>query len=149
MFRRIHRIFTHILRYLQKRLSEKQFLIFSSILVGVSSGLAAVILKSFAHSINTFVERYSSNYQDFFLFTLFPLVGLSITVLYLRYFIRKEDFSKGSADIVYAIAKKSSILPQSSMYSHVVTSAFTVGFGGSLGLESPLVSTGSAIGSNY
>lgn len=149
MFRRIHRIFTHILRYLQKRLSEKQFLIFSSILVGVSSGLAAVILKSFAHSINTFVERYSSNYQDFFLFTLFPLVGLSITVLYIRYFIRKEDFSKGSADIVYAIAKKSSILPQSSMYSHVVTSAFTVGFGGSLGLESPMVSTGSAIGSNY
>ncbi|MBX2913464.1 MAG: chloride channel protein [Cyclobacteriaceae bacterium] len=149
MFRRIHRLFSHVLRYMQSRLNEKQFLIFSSILVGISSGLAAVILKLFAHNINEMVERYSGNYQDFFLFTLFPLVGLTITVLYLRYFIRKEDFSKGSADIVYAIAKKSSILPQSAMYSHVVTSAFTVGFGGSLGLESPMVSAGSAIGSNY
>ncbi|MFZ1806137.1 MAG: hypothetical protein WAU36_02890, partial [Cyclobacteriaceae bacterium] len=120
MFRRIHRVFTHVLRYLQRRLNEKQFLIFSSILVGVSSGLAAVILKLFAHNINSIVAKYSSNYEDFFLFTLFPLVGLTITVLYIRYFVKKEEFSKGSADIVYAIAKKSSILPKSSMYSHVI-----------------------------
>lgn len=149
MFRRIHRVFTHVLGYLQKRLNEKQFLIFSSILVGVSSGLAAVVLKLFAHNINVIVEKYSSNYQDFFLFTLFPLVGLTITVLYVRYFVKKDEFLRGSADIVYSIAKKSSILPQSQMYSHVISSAFTVGFGGSVGLESPLVSSGSAIGSNY
>ncbi|MBX2942793.1 MAG: chloride channel protein [Cyclobacteriaceae bacterium] len=149
MFRRIHRVFTHVIRYMQGRLSEKQFLMVSSILVGITSGLAAVILKLFAHNINELVEGYSSDYHDFFLFTLFPLVGLTLTVLYLRYFIKKEDFSRGSADIVYAIAKKSSILPQSAMYSHVITSGFTVGFGGSLGLESPMVSAGSAIGSNY
>ncbi|MEZ4945702.1 MAG: chloride channel protein [Cyclobacteriaceae bacterium] len=149
MFRRIHRVFTHVLRYLQRRLNEKQFLIFSSILVGVSSGLAAVILKLFAHNINAIVAKYSGNYEDFFLFTLFPLVGLTITVLYIRYFIKKDEFSKGSADIVYAIAKKSSVLPKSQIYSHVISSAFTVGFGGSVGLESPMVSSGSAIGSNY
>ena len=149
MFRKIHRIFTHALRYFQRRLNEKQFLIFSSILVGISSGFAAVILKSFAHFISVTVEKYSSNYEDFFLFTLFPLVGLIITVVYVRSFIKKDEFLKGSADIVYSIAKKSSILPQSQMYSHVVSSAFTVGFGGSVGLESPLVSSGSAIGANY
>lgn len=149
MLRRIHRVFTHVLSYLQRRLNEKQFLIFSSILVGVSSGLAAVILKLFAHNINVFVEKYSSNYQEFFLFTLFPLIGITIAVVYVKYFVKKEDFQRGSADIVYAIAKKSSILPQSQMYSQVITSAFTVGFGGSVGLESPLVSAGSAIGSNY
>lgn len=149
MLRRIHRLFTHVLKYLQRRLNEKQFLIFSSILVGVSSGLAAVILKSFAHRITVLVAEYSQNYEDFFLFTLFPLVGISITVFYLRNFIRKGEFLKGSADIVYSIAKKSSILPQSQMYSHIISSAFTVGFGGSVGLESPLVSSGSAIGANY
>lgn len=149
MLRKIHRVFTHILRYLQKRLSEKQFLIFSSILVGVSCGLAAVILKSFTHRITVLVSNYSDNYEDFFLFTLFPLVGLALTVVYLRNFIRKDEFQKGSADIVYSIAKRSSILPQSQMYSPIISSALTVGFGGSVGLESPLVSSGSAIGANY
>ena len=149
MIRKIHQTFIHVFRYLQRRLNEKQFLILSSILVGASCGLAAVILKLFAHNINLFVARYSGNYQDFFLFTLFPLVGLSLTVAYIRYFVKKGEFMKGSADIVYSIAKRSSTLPESQMYSHVVSSAFTVGFGGSVGLESPLVSTGSAIGANF
>lgn len=149
MIRKIHRTFVHVFRYLQKRLNEKQFLILSSILVGISCGLAAVILKLFAHNINLFVARYSGSYQDFFLFTLFPLVGLSLTVAYIRYFVKKGEFMKGSADIVYSIAKKSSTLPESQMYSHVISSALTVGFGGSVGLESPLVSTGSAIGANF
>ncbi|MEQ9591808.1 MAG: chloride channel protein [Cyclobacteriaceae bacterium] len=149
MLRKVHRIFSNVLKYLQKRLSEKQFLIFSSILVGISSGFAAVLLKQFAHNINTFVSSYAGNYEQFFLFTLLPLVGISISVVYITYFIKKGEFLKGSADIVYSIAKKSSLLPQSQIYSHVVSSAFTVGFGGSVGLESPLVSTGSAIGSNY
>lgn len=149
MIRKIHQTFIQVFRYLQERLNEKQFLILSSILVGVSCGLAAVVLKLFAHNINLFVARYSGNYQDFFLFTLFPLVGLSLTVAYIRYFVKKGEFMKGSADIVYSIAKKSSTLPESQMYSHVISSAFTVGFGGSVGLESPLVSTGSAIGANF
>lgn len=149
ILRKVHQTFTHVLRYLQKRLNEKQFLILSSVLVGISCGLAAVVLKLFAHNINLFVARYSNNYQEFFLFTLFPLVGLSLTVLYIRYFVKKGEFMKGSADIVYSIAKKSSTLPESQMYSHVISSALTVGFGGSVGLESPLVSTGSAIGANF
>ncbi len=149
MLRKIHRVFTHVLRYLQKKLSEKQFLIFSSILVGLSCGLAAVILKSFTHRITVLASNYSNNYEDFFLFTLFPLVGLVLTAIYLRNFIRKDEFQKGSADIVYSIAKRSSMLPQSQMYSPIISSALTVGFGGSVGLESPLVSSGSAIGANY
>jgi CIC family chloride channel protein len=71
-----------------------------------------------------------------------------ITVLYVRY-VLKNEFHKGTAEIVYAIAKKSSLIPYKEMFSHMITSATTVGFGGSMGLESPMVSTGSAIGSNY
>src|SRR5690606_24537574 len=82
------------------------------------------------------------------LFALFPTAGILLTVFYIRYFL-KGRLAKGSAEIVYAIAKKSSKIPAYQTYSHAITSALTVGFGGSMGLESPMVSTGSAIGSNY
>jgi CIC family chloride channel protein len=131
--------------FLRHRLSDKQFLIVSSIVVGLLSGGAAVILKSFVHSIQHWIERYS--YEDFFLVIFFPLVGIAFTVLLINT-IWKTTFKKGSAEITYAITKKSSQLPISQTYSHIITSAITVGFGGSTGLESPMVSTGSAIGSN-
>ncbi|NBW36186.1 MAG: chloride channel protein [Cytophagia bacterium] len=131
--------------FFRHRLSDKQFLIVSSIVVGLLSGGAAVILKSFVHSIQHWIERYS--YEDFFLVIFFPLVGIAFTVLLINT-IWKTTFKKGSAEITYAITKKSSQLPISQTYSHIITSAITVGFGGSTGLESPMVSTGSAIGSN-
>lgn len=134
--------------YLRDKLSARQFFILSSILVGLCSGLAAIILKSFVHSIATLVTFYSTNYEEFFLFALFPLLGITLTVLVVRYFFRNR-LKKGSAEIVYAIAKNSSVLPVHQTYSHMITTALTVGFGGSMGLESPMVSTGSAIGSNY
>lgn len=131
--------------FFRHHLSDKQFLIVSSIIVGLLSGGAAVVLKSFVHNIQHWIERYS--YQDFFLVIFFPLVGIAFTVLLINT-IWKNSFKKGSAEITYAITKKSSQLPVSQTYSHIITSAITVGFGGSTGLESPMVSTGSAIGSN-
>lgn len=133
--------------YLRHHLSEKQFLVVSSILVGLTSGFVAVVLKSMVHSVQHFVTEYSLTYQNFYLFAFLPLVGIALTVL-LIHFLWKGALKKGSAEIAYAIAKKSSQLPVSQTYSHLITSALTVGFGGSTGLESPLVSTGSAIGSN-
>lgn len=138
---------TRSILFLRHRLSEKQFLIISSIVVGIVSGLAAVLLKSVVHSIQQLVNSYSFSQQDFFLFAFFPLLGIALTVIAIR-MLWKDVFKKGSAEITYAIAKKYSQLPLSQTYSHVITSALTVGFGGSTGLESPLVSTGSAIGSN-
>jgi chloride channel protein, CIC family len=134
--------------YLREKLSGRQFFILSSIIVGICSGAAAIILKSFVHSIERLVTFYSNTYEEFFLFALFPLIGISLTLIFVRYFL-KNRLKKGSAEIVYAIAKNSSVLPASQTYSHIVSSALTVGFGGSVGLESPMVSTGSAIGSNY
>jgi chloride channel protein, CIC family len=134
--------------YLREKLSPRQFFILSSIFVGLGSGAAAIILKSFVHSIERLVTFYSNTYEEFFLFALFPLIGISLTVIFVRYFLRNR-LKRGSAEIVYAIAKNSSVLPTSQTYSHIVTSALTVGFGGSMGLESPMVSTGSAIGSNF
>jgi CIC family chloride channel protein len=134
--------------YLGKKLSDRQFLILSSVLVGLTSGLAAVGVKYVVHSIGQLVTFYATNYEEFFLFALFPTIGLLITVFYVRYFL-KGKLPKGSAEIVYSIAKKSSKISPDQTYSHMITSALTVGFGGSMGLESPMVSTGSAIGSNF
>ena len=117
-------------------------------MVGLTSGAAAIVLKAFVHSIERLVTFYSNTYEEFFLFALFPLLGIALTVIFIRYFLNNR-LKRGSAEIVYAIAKNSSVLPTSQTYSHVLTSALTVGFGGSLGLESPMVSTGSAIGSNF
>lgn len=132
----------------RNRLSPQQFFILSSVVVGIFSALAAILLKFFVHSIGKWVSLYSDNYEQFFLFTLFPIVGITLSVLFIH-FILKGQFKKGSAEISFAVARLSSKIPFTQTYSHIITSALTVGFGGSVGLESPMVSTGSAIGSNY
>ena len=144
----LHGLITKPISLLAKKLSPRQFLILSSILVGLTSGMAAVAVKYVVHSIGQLVAFYSTNYEEFFLFALFPTVGILLTVFYIRYFLNGK-LPRGNPDIVYSIAKKSAKIPREQTYSHMITSALTVGFGGSMGLESPMVSTGSAIGSNY
>jgi len=148
MIYKISRFIKGIFLYLKRRLSTRQFFLLSCIVVGLLSSLAAIILKFSVHSIGAWVTYYATNYEQFFLFTLFPALGIALTVIYTQY-VLKGKLKRGSAEISYAIARKSSELPASQTYSHIITSALTVGFGGSLGLESPMVSTGSAIGSNY
>lgn len=133
--------------FLKEKLSDKNFFLISTVLVGITSGLAAVILKYCVHQIGLFVT-YTRNKDNIFIYAFLPFIGLIITTFIVKYFL-KNKIRKGSAEIVYRIVKKSSYVSPREMYAHLVTSAFTVGLGGSLGLESPMVSTGSAIGSNY
>lgn len=128
-------------------LSEKQFLIFSSVLVGVSAGIAAVVLKIFVHVIRDLVTNAESGYVKYW-YVILPAAGIGLTALLIRPLF-KNGINPGSVNILHSIAKKGSYLPFEQMYSYIITSGLTVGFGGSAGLESPIVSTGSAIGSNY
>lgn len=148
MIKSIHNFLSKPILYLQDKLPRGQFFVLSSILVGLTSGFAAVMLKYFVHSIERLVSHYSNVLEEFLVFAIFPLIGILLTVLYVRYML-KGVLKKGTAEIVHAIAKKSSTIPPHNMYSHLITSGLTVGFGGSVGLESPMVSTGAAIGSNY
>lgn len=148
MIVRAHRLIVHFVNYFHERLTARQFFILSSALVGLSAGLASVVLKAVVHFISQQVSYYADSYEQFFLFTILPLVGITLTVVYVRY-VLKGQLKKGGAEIVYSIAKESSVLPRSEMHGHLITSALTVGFGGSTGLESPIVSAGAAIGSNY
>ncbi len=132
--------------WLQHKLSPKQFVIFSAILIGLTAGLGAVLLKLFVHFLLKNIEFLSNNREVFI--AMFPVVGIALCVLFIHY-INGNKLGKGISNILHAIAKKSSILPKDQTYSHIITSALTVGFGGSSGLESPIVTTGAAIGSNF
>ncbi len=145
---RPHQVVRSLVLWLRHKMSDRQFFILSSVLVGLSAGLVAVVLKFLVHGITSLVTEYSETHKLFWLFSFLPLVGISLTVFYVIKLL-KGDLKKGSAEIQYAITKQSSLLPPTQMYSHVITSALTVGLGGSTGLESPIVSTGAAIGSNF
>ena len=111
---------------------------------GFVSGLVAVLLKTLVHYLQNWIESIPVSR---FAYLLFPAIGLIITVFIVRYFLGGQ-IEKGIAMVLKAIARKSSFIPLSHTYAHVVTSSITVGLGGSVGLEAPIVATGSAVGSN-
>ncbi|MEI6021046.1 MAG: chloride channel protein [Bacteroidota bacterium] len=138
-----------LIAWLLDKTNEKQFLIFASVMVGLSSGLAAIVLKAFINFIRVYlVEGFFFEFDFKYTYLLLPLIGIGITIIITVYFF-KGNLNRGASNILFAIAKKSSFLPFYQMYSHVITTALTVGFGGSSGIESPIVSTGAAIGSNF
>ncbi|MCF2219061.1 chloride channel protein [Chryseobacterium sp. PS-8] len=137
-----------ILHWLNNRLSRNQFLVLSGIIVGCSAGLAGVILKTLVHNIHHFITtKVHFEYQILF-YIIFPFLGIVLTTSIVLTIFKGQD-RKGIGAILYEIAQNSSIVSSVKMYSQIVQSAITVGFGGSAGLESPIAVTGAAIGSNF
>lgn len=130
-----------------KHISDNNFLLLVASIIGLIAGLAAVVLKSTVHFIQNLLERNMDITGFNYLYLGYPLIGILLTVLIANYLL-KEKLGHGITQILYSISKNSSILRRTQMYSRMLTSAVTVGFGGSVGLEAPIVVTGSAIGSN-
>lgn len=139
---------TFFLSWTQKRLNERQFLILSSAMIGLTAGLAAVILKTFVHYIHNLLTGNTTFISQYYLYPFFPLIGLLLVVTYVKRF-HNGSLEKGTSFILYSISRKSSLLAPIHMFTHVITSGLTIGFGGSSGLEAPIAVTGSAIGSNF
>lgn len=137
-----------IIDWAQSILTEKQFIFLSSVLVGISSAFAVIVLKTFAHWVFTFATYVNSILKLSFINSILPIAGLLLTVLVVKRLLG-GTIEKGTPQILYAVAKKASIIPRKQMYAHIMTSSLTVGLGGSAGLESPIVVTGAAFGSNY
>ena len=132
----------------QSLLSPKQFIFLSAVLVGISSALAVIVLKTFAHWVFSFATYVNGILKLGFLNSFLPIIGIVLTVFVVKRLLG-GTIQKGTSQILYAVAKKASIIPQKQMYAQIITSSLTVGLGGSAGLESPIVITGAAFGSNY
>ncbi len=134
--------------WVSSKLSRSQFLILSGILVGLSAGLAGVILKVFVHKIQHFINNDIPFNERFIIYGISPLLGIVFTALIVR-FIFKGDKNQEMSYVLRSISKSDSNIKSTKMYSLVLQSAVTIGFGGSAGLETPIAITGAAVGSNY
>ena len=117
-----------------------------SFVIGLLSGLAAVLLKNTVHYTHHLITHGFDFAQGNYLYLVLPVAGIGLTVLFSKYVIR-DNISHGVSRILYAISKKNGKIDSHNMYSSMIGSTFTIAFGGSMGLEAPIVLTGSAIGS--
>ena len=148
MYRKLLKYLAYINQWRKQRISNTNFLIIAAAVVGVLGGLASSILKKLTHYVANFLQNDLHWEYKYYLYFFFPLIGIFLTVLYIRTFIRRNKFQHGIPAILYNISRNSSKLDFHNIYSQIISSALTVGLGGSAGLEAPAVASGSAIGSN-
>lgn len=129
------------------RLGSKRIILVLSLVVGLLSGLAAVLLKSTVHYTRNAIQTIMEQGTLGFLYLALPSVGILLTVLYVKYFV-KDNIGHGISKVLYAISRQGSKLKRHNTYTSIVSSTITIGFGGSVGSEAPIVLTGAAIGSN-
>jgi chloride channel protein, CIC family len=134
--------------YLKTFLSPRQFIYLACFLVGISSALAVILLKTFAHWVYVFAQYIDSILHLPYSNSTLPIIGIVLTAFVIKKFLG-GSIEKGTSQIMYAVAKKSGIMPKKQMYAQIITSSLTVGMGGSAGLESPITITGAAFGSNF
>lgn len=139
--------FEGVLLWREKHIREKTFVMVLALLVGIFGGFAALVLKGLIHFISTLLTGQMEIYNGNVWLFILPLAGVTLCFLYVRYFVR-ENISHGVTRVLYAISQKKSRLKRKNMYTSVVASSITIGFGGSVGAEGPIVYTGAAIGSN-
>ena len=130
-----------------RHLSDRQFILILALLVGIGSALAAQILKLLIHEIEYLLTSRFDVTQANWLFLVYPVIGIFLTALFIKYVVR-DDIGHGVTKILYALSRKQGNIRAHNRWSSVIASALTIGFGGSVGAESPIVLTGSAIGSH-
>lgn len=139
--------FDSILTWRGKHLSDKQLTLILAFLVGMFAAIAAYVLHSLIRWIQGFILDQVITTKYTWLYLIFPVVGICLTMLFVRYVVR-DNISHGITRILYAISSKRSRLAAHNCWSSVIASAITIGFGGSVGAEAPIVLTGSSIASN-
>ncbi|MBU3856524.1 MULTISPECIES: chloride channel protein [Bacteroides] len=137
----------NLLLWREKHIKDKQFVLLLSFLVGIFTALAAYILKFLVEYIKEFLTENFDTTGANWLYLVYPVVGIFVTGLFIRKIVR-DDIGHGVTKILYAISRKQSRIKRHNVWSSVCASAITIGFGGSVGAEAPIVLTGSAIGSN-
>jgi len=128
-------------------IKQRQFIYILSLVIGLLAAFAAFLLKFSIHIIQKLLtENFSRNEVNYW-YLIFPAIGILIASLFVR-FVVKDDISHGITRILYAISQRKSIIKLHNTWTSLVGSSITIGFGGSVGAEAPIVLTGAAIGSN-
>ncbi len=140
-------LFLKFLVWREKHIKERNFVLLLALVVGVFSGFAALLLKFLIESIAVMVTSHITISGGNYRYLICPVLGILISGLYVRYIVR-DNISHGVTKVLYAISQKKSRLKPHNMYTSMVASSVTIGFGGSVGAEGPIVYTGAAIGSN-
>lgn len=139
--------YVKLLQWRGQRLPNREFLVLLSLLTGVLTALAACLLKALIRLIQYLLTANFQHYSENWLYLLYPVLGILLSGLFVRYVVR-DDISHGVTKILYALSQRKSIIKLHNVWTSVVASSVTIGFGGSVGAEAPVVLTGSAIGSN-
>ena len=135
------------LKRLINKLSERDVMIILSLFVGVCCGLAAVILKLSIEHIHHSLTSWFDNEAYNFLYLIYPGIGMLVAMLFVKYVV-KDNIGHGVTRVLTAVSKNDSKIRPHNMWSSMLASSVTIGFGGSVGAEAPIVYTGAAIGSN-
>lgn len=139
--------FARFLTWRERHIKERSFVIILSLIVGLACGVAALMLKGAILLIHRLATAEMSITSGNWMYIVLPVVGIIITSLYVKYCVR-DNISHGVTRVLYAISQNKSRLKRHNMYTSLVASSVTIGFGGSVGAEGPIVYTGAAIGSN-
>lgn len=140
-------LFYRILLWREKRIKEKNFIMIVSFLVGICTAASAIILKQLIHFIQQLLTGGLQSGEVNYMLLLYPVIGILLAGLFVKYIVR-DDIGHGVTKVLYAISQRKSRIKPHNIWSSLVASSVTIGFGGSVGAEAPIVLTGAAIGSN-
>ncbi|MDD6781347.1 MAG: chloride channel protein [Bacteroidales bacterium] len=140
-------LYMSMLTWREQHIKESYFVLILSFVVGMCAAVAAFVLKSIIALIQRGITSLFPVEELNYWYLALPALGITLASLFVRYVV-KDDISHGVTKILYAISQRKAIIKVHNMWSSVVASAITIGFGGSVGAEAPIVLTGSAIGSN-
>ena len=136
-----------VVAWRERHINERSFIIILALVVGVLCGFAAQLLKFLIHTISHMLTANMSATTANWLYLVYPVAGILIVTLFVNYVV-KDNISHGVTRVLYAISRRKSRLKKRNIYASLVASSVTIGFGGSVGAEGPIVFTGAAIGSN-
>lgn len=136
-----------VVEWRQNHFRENRFVLFLSLLIGIICGFAAQLLKYLIHVIGSSLTSHFSHTNANYLYLLYPALGILACFIFVKYVV-KDNISHGVTRVLYAISQRKSRLKKKFMWASMLSSSITIGFGGSVGAEGPIVYTGAAIGSN-
>ncbi len=141
------RILLRLYKWRIRNMNDQNFVMILSAVIGFLSGVAAVVIKNLVHLIRNLLESRVEISGHFFLYLVLPIIGLFLVALFVK-FILRQNVDHGIPTVLYSISKRNGRIKTHNIFSSIIGSSITVGFGGSVGLEGPTLATGAAIGSN-